>query len=224
MARVAVRFETLDVDDATLAALALIIGADERTRAACYRFARDRRRFIARRARLRLALGAHLGVAPQALVFAENAYGKPIVHGGPCFSLSHSGDRMMLAIGDEDVGCDLERIDEELDWAPIAASLFTPDECAALAAVPAPAGRRGFFACWTRKEAFVKALGLGLSYPLAAFDVSVGQRASLRAGGDGWAIVAPPCPPGFTAAIVARDDGAPLIIEPLADPVLAAAA
>ncbi len=224
MARVAVRFETLDVDDATLAALALIVDADERTRAACYRFARDRRRFIVRRARLRLALGAYLGVAPQALVFTENVYGKPILPGGPHFSLSHAGDRMMLAVSDDDVGCDLERLDDELDWRPIADGLFTPGECAALAALVAPTARRGFFACWTRKEAFVKALGLGLSYPLAAFDVSVGAQASLQSGGEGWAIAAPPAPPGFTAAIVARDDGTPLIIEPLADPLHAVAA
>jgi 4'-phosphopantetheinyl transferase len=224
VARVAVRFETLDVDDATLAALALVVDADERTRAACYRFARDRRRFIVRRARLRLALGACVGVAPQALVFTANAYGKPVLPGGPKFSLSHAGDRMMLAVGDDEVGCDLERLDDELDWRPIAEGLFTPGERAALAALSPPAGRRGFFACWTRKEAFVKALGLGLSYPLAAFDVSVGARASLRAGGEGWAIAAPPAPPGFTAALVARDDGTPLVIAPLADPALAAAA
>ncbi|CAN5525009.1 hypothetical protein BH10PSE14_BH10PSE14_19230 [soil metagenome] len=224
MARVAVRFEALDVDDATLAALALVVGADERTRAACYRFARDRRRFIARRARLRLALGAWVGVAPQALVFTANDYGKPILPGGPQFSLSHAGDRMMLAVSDDEVGCDLERIDDELDWRPIADGLFTPAERAALAALAPPAGRRGFFACWTRKEAFVKALGLGLSYPLAAFDVSVGARARLQSGGEGWAIAAPPAPPGFTAALVARDDGTPLVIEPLADPLHAVAA
>jgi 4'-phosphopantetheinyl transferase len=224
VARVAVRFETLDVDDATLAALALIVDADERTRAACYRFARDRRRFIVRRARLRLALGAYLGVAPQALVFTEKVYGQPLLPGGPHFSLSHAGDRMMLAVSDDDVGCDLERLDDELDWRPIADGLFTPGECAALAALVAPTARRGFFACWTRKEAFVKALGLGLSYPLAAFDVSVGAQASLQSGGEGWAIAAPPAPPGFTAAIVARDDGTPLIIEPLADPLHAVAA
>jgi len=223
VARVAVCFEPLDVDEAMLAALAAVIGADERAHADRFRFARDRRRFIARRARLRQLLGAWVGRAPDALRFGENSHGKPILADGPCFSLSHSADMMMLAIGDVAVGCDVERIDPALDWPPLAETFFTATERAALAALPPEAARRAFFACWARKEAFVKALGLGLSWPLDAFDVSVGATPALLSGGAGWAIAAAPDVPGFATAIVAHDDGTPLIITPPVDPARAAA-
>ncbi len=220
MARAWVQFERLDVDDTALTA---IIGADERARADRIRFPRDRRRFVVRRARLRQLLGAWVGRAPEALTFTANSHGKPILADGPPFSLSHSADMMMLAIGDAEVGCDIERIDPVLDWPPLAETFFTTTERDALAALPPEAARRAFFACWARKEAYVKALGLGLSYPLDAFDVSVGLRASLQSGGDGWAIATAPAPAGFATAIVARDNGTPLIIEPLMDRVRAAA-
>lgn len=213
MARVAVAFETLDVDDATLAALTLLLGADECARADRFRFARDRRRFVVRRARLRQLLGAEIGRAPQALTFGENSHGKPVLEGGPPFSLSHSAETMMLAIGDADIGCDIEWIDPALDWPPLAATFFTATERAALAALPPEPARRAFFACWARKEAFVKALGLGLSYPLDAFDVSVGASAELLSGGEGWATGAGPAVPGYATAVVARDDGRPLDIS-----------
>ncbi|MDB5673907.1 MAG: hypothetical protein JWM65_889 [Sphingomonas bacterium] len=209
MARVAVHVETLAVDDVTLAHL---LGADERARADRFRFPRDRRRFVVRRARLRQLLGSWVDRAPETLVFSENSHGKPILAGGPPFGLSHSADMMMLAIGDADVGCDLEWIDPALDWPPLAETFFTPTERAALTALPPEAARHAFFACWARKEAFVKALGLGLSYPLDAFDVSVGGAAELLPGGEGWAIGAAPAIPGFATAIVARDDRKPLAI------------
>jgi len=170
-----------------------------------------------------VCMGAEVVGVLDALRFGENSHGKPILADGPCFSLSHSADMMMLAIGDAAIGCDVERIDPALDWPPLAETFFTATERAALAALPPEAARRAFFACWARKEAFVKALGLGLSWPLDAFDVSVGATPALLSGGAGWAIAAAPDVPGFATAIVAHDDGTPLIILPLADPLRAAA-
>jgi 4'-phosphopantetheinyl transferase len=193
-------------------ALTAIIGADERARADRFRFPRDRRRFVVRRARLRQMLGAWVDRAPEALTFTENSHGKPILVDGPHFSLSHSADMMMLAIGDAEVGCDIERIDPALDWPPLAETFFTTTERAALAALPPEAARRAFFACWARKEAFVKALGLGLSYPLDAFDVSVEAQAELLSGGDGWVMTTGPALAGYATAIVACDDGEPLTV------------
>lgn len=215
MARVAVRFETLDVGDAALAALEPLLDAGERARADRFHFARDRGRFVARRARLRQWLAAVVGRAPATLCFASNDHGKPRLIDGPPFSLSHSAGTMLLAIGSDEVGCDIERIDDALDWVPLAENFFTVGERAALGALPPAAARRAFFACWARKEAFVKALGLGLSYPLDAFDVSVGETAALLAGGAGWAMARGPAVAGFATAIVARDDGAPLVVVPL---------
>ncbi|MES2043760.1 MAG: 4'-phosphopantetheinyl transferase superfamily protein [Pseudomonadota bacterium] len=215
MARAWVQHDRLDVDAGELAALTGLLGADERARADRFRFARDRRRFIVRRARLRQWLGAWVGRAPEALTFAENSHGKPFLVDGPPFSLSHSAEMMMLAIGDADVGCDIERIDPALDWQPLAEAFFTGAECTALAVLPPDAGRRAFFACWARKEAFVKALGLGLSYPLDAFDVSVGASAALLSGGAGWTIAAGVGLCGYSTALVARDDAGQLVVQPM---------
>jgi len=220
VARVAVHVETLAVD---AAALAHLLGDDERARADRFRFPRDRRRFVVRRARLRQLLGAWVGRAPEALTFTENSHGKPILADGPPFSLSHSADMMILAIGDAEVGCDLEWIDPALDWSPLAETFFTTTERNALAALPPEAARRAFFACWARKEAFVKALGLGLSYPLDAFDVSVNAAPAVLSGGEGWAIGEAPAIPGYAAAIVAGDDTAPLVVTPMVNPQRAAA-
>ena len=223
MARVAVHFETLEVDAATITALTAIVGPEERARADRFHFARDRHRFLARRARLRQLLGAWVGRAPETLRFTENSHGKPILADGPAFSLSHSAGMMMLAVGDVDVGCDIEWIDDALDWAPLAETLFTTGECAALAALAPEAARRAFFAVWARKEAFVKALGLGLSYPLDAFDVSVGEVPRLVSGGAGWVTAPGPAVPGFATALVARDSGEALAVTSLKDwPRLAA--
>jgi len=111
---------------------------------------------------------------------------------------------------------------------PATCTLFsnasTPNtERAALSALPPEAARRAFFACWARKEAFVKALGLGLSYPLDAFDVSVGAQPELLSGGEGWAIGDAPDIPGYATAIVAGDDTAPLVVMPMVNPQRAAA-
>lgn len=215
MARAWVQYDRLDVDAGELAALTAVIGEDERARADRFRFARDRRRFIVRRARLRQWLGGWVGRAPEALTFAENSHGKPLLVDGPPFSLSHSAEMMLLAIGDAEIGCDVEWIDPALDWQPLAATFFTRAERAALAALPPDAARRAFFACWARKEAFVKALGLGLSWPLDAFDVSVGAEAELLSGGEGWTMAAGVGLCGYSTALVARDDAGQLVVQPI---------
>ena len=207
MVHVSVRIGSLDVEEAELARLSGIVDDAERERAARFRFARDRRRFIVRRGRLREWLGERVGSAPEQLRFSAGSHGKPALSdGGPCFSLSHSGERMMLAIADVEIGCDLERIDEKLEWQSIADRFFTRAECARLASAPAGEGRIGFFDCWARKEAFVKGLGLGLSYPLDAFEVSIGSDARVLAGGDGWSMLGRPWITGHASAIVAKAD------------------
>jgi len=205
MAVVEVHVGTLDVEEAELSHFAALIDAEERARAERFRFERDRRRFIVRRGWLRTLLGRHVGKAPERLVFTFGAYGKPELPGGLYFSQSHSGDRMMIALSDIDIGCDIERIDETMDWHPIAESLFAPAEREALSALPEAEGRHAFFQCWARKEAFVKALGHGLSYPLEAFTVSVTPEARLVSGGEAWSIAAVSPGPGYAGAVVVRD-------------------
>ncbi|TPG22285.1 4'-phosphopantetheinyl transferase superfamily protein [Sphingomonas koreensis] len=213
MPRVELRIGALDLDADEVATLAALLDDAERDRAARFRFDRDRRRFVVRRARLRLWLGDLMAQAPGRVQFTTNAYGKPQVIDGPRFSLSHSRELMLLATSDTEIGCDVEAIDDALDWRPLADSLFAPAERAALAALPAPDARRGFFDCWARKEAFVKAIGQGLSYPLTDFTVSVGAEAALAAPEPGWSIAAVEVAPGYAAAVVARG-GAVTIVRP----------
>jgi 4'-phosphopantetheinyl transferase len=213
VAEVAVTFAPLDLEADAVQQCWDVLDEAERARAARFRFARDHRRFVVRRATLRRLLAAHSGGPPEALRFEENGFGKPRLPDGPHFSASHSGERMMLAIADVEVGADIERIDPDLAWRPLAGGLFETREREALAALPEAAASTAFFHCWARKEAFVKALGLGLSYPLDAFAVSVSDQAVLQAGGEGWAIAALEGAAGYAAAVVARDDGRPLVIR-----------
>ncbi|MEO5866158.1 MAG: 4'-phosphopantetheinyl transferase superfamily protein [Sphingomonas sp.] len=214
MATVAVHFASLAASSSELEVFARVIDDQERARAARFRFANDRRRYIVRRAKLRQSLAILTGAAPEALRFYVSAHGKPELPHGPRFSLSHSADRMMLATADVDIGCDIERVDPAIDWRPLAEGLFAPAERRSLAGLPKAAAHDAFFACWARKEAFVKAIGLGLSYPLDAFAVSVTQAAELISGGTGWAISASDAPTGYAAAVVARDDGQPFVLQP----------
>jgi len=185
--RINLHTATLDARADDLARLAPLLDDEEHRRAARFRFDRDRRRFVVRRARLREILGDRTGVAPARLRFETGLNGKPRLRGEPChFSASHSGERLLVAIGDEELGCDIERIVPDFDWQPIAGRFFTMTEQRAL--LSTPDGLHGFFRCWTRKEAFVKGLGLGLSYPLDAFDVSIGDAAELLSGGQGWSL------------------------------------
>lgn len=198
----AVRFDRLDVAPQEEARLAALLDAHERERAARFRFARDRRRFVVRRGRTREWLAEATGGDASGLRFDASAHGKPFLPGGPHFSLSHSGEAMMLAIGDVELGCDVEAIDPALDWPPLARTFFSAAENEALAALGGEAARLAFFACWSRKEAFVKALGRGLSYPLDAFTVAVGDRQAILSGGDGWAAADVQAPPDYRAALV----------------------
>jgi 4'-phosphopantetheinyl transferase len=103
-----------------------------------------------------------------------------------------------------EVGCDIEWRDPDLACPAVADRLFSPDERTALASLSGTAWVEGFFNCWTRKEAYVKALGLGLSYPLHAFSVSVapGEPARLIDANPGWSLSSFEPASGYQAALV----------------------
>lgn len=186
-ARVAV-FD-LDADDADPATL----DPEERRRADAFRHAIDRRRFIGARVQVRALLARELGCAPAAVRIATDDHGKPFLPDAPrlAFNLSHSRGVALCAIADGvPLGCDIEYRDPALACPKVAARLFAPAEVAALMALPADQWVAGFFNVWTRKEAFVKGLGLGLSYPLDAFTVSVASETTPRldAVQTGWSL------------------------------------
>jgi 4'-phosphopantetheinyl transferase len=156
-------------------ALADLLTEEERRRVARFLRSEDRRRAVVSRGVLRLLLGQCHAGAPRTLEFAATEHGKPALRGaGPEFNVSHSGDWVLIALsGAGPVGVDVEQIRQVHDLEAIAERYFAPAEARAIRAL-APAERtEAFFTCWTRKEAFVKAMGLGLQAPLDRFTVSL---------------------------------------------------
>jgi 4'-phosphopantetheinyl transferase len=132
-------------------------------------------------------LASYLENTPASVRFSYNDFGKPCL-ADPArsnrlgFNLSHSGELIRIAVAiDRDVGIDVEVVDDSVLIDSVAKRFFSPGEIARLEALPESLRRAGFFSCWTRKEAYVKARGKGLSLPLASFDVSVesGSAATL---------------------------------------------
>lgn len=167
---------------------------------------------------LREILGYCTGADPGDLRFGCNAFGKPFLKGiarqeSPCFNLSHSGELLLVAVAlGREVGIDLERLRGGLDFRSLAQRFFSKRETSSLLALPADRRKEAFFACWTRKEACVKAFGRGLAFPLEQFDVSVhpDRAAKLLAIRGGqlphrrWRLADLPAPPGYAAALAAE--------------------
>ena len=162
-----------------------LLSSDERERAARFHFERDRQHYCAARALLRTLLGAYLEAAPQELSFQYSDKGKPGLASryrgcGVAFNVSHSGDFALLGFTRRsDIGVDIEQIRDDFDTAAIARRFFSAREQDQLSRLPADQQHHAFFRCWTRKEAFIKALGEGLSHPLSQFDVSLDTSAQV---------------------------------------------
>ncbi len=163
------------------AMLAGLLSTDERERAARFIHDRHRNRYIVAHGAMRCILGETLGRAPGDLVFASNAWGKPELTeaGAPFINLSHTENLGALAIGWRcPIGVDVEQVRPvEQD---VARHSFSPAELAELSRLPQRDWLQGFYRCWTRKEAVIKALGLGLAQPLDAFDVTLAPDAPPR--------------------------------------------
>ena len=164
-----------------------ILSDDERRRAAQFHFERGRRHFVRARGALRMLLGDYLRIAPESISFDYNRYGKPSLNGvegeqGVKFNVSHSRGRALIAITKVgEVGVDIEYIRPDVEYDGIAARYFSAHEAATLRALPTALRHQAFFDCWTRKEAFIKAVGEGLSLSLQSFDVTLapGEPAAL---------------------------------------------
>ena len=155
-----------------------ILSADEIARASRFHFDKDRIHFIQCRSALRTLLGIYLRTPPAGIHFEYLASGKPqlVAAQNQCalqFNVSHSGNLALIAIGSEHkLGVDIEKMRPDVDTAALAERFFSVRERAELRALPDDLRAHGFFACWTRKEAFLKATGDGLSFPLADFSVT----------------------------------------------------
>ena len=208
----------LEASQAWLDRLNPVLSDEERVRAARFHFLRDRTHFTLTRGLLRVLLAGYLQRPAFDLVLRIGAHGKPFLDsvgtGGSesalHFNVSHSGGRALLAFCREgEVGVDVERIRDSLEGERLAERFFSPREVAELQALPPEQVEAAFFRCWTRKEAYVKARGIGLSLGLDTFAVSFrpGDPARLVWSGEGdqelhrWRLWDLPAPPRYFAAL-----------------------
>jgi 4'-phosphopantetheinyl transferase len=205
----------LDAAPDEIDALRAWLSPDERARADRFHVERARDRFVVARGRARQLLGALSGRPPAAVRFVVAPGGKPGLEegGGLRFSLAHSADLLLCAFTlDREVGVDVERVRDDLDHDAIARRFFGAPEVRSLAALPPATARDAFFACWTRKEAVVKATGEGLARPLDSFVVSVDPaHAALLSADDPalgcpeeWSLLPVPLPPGYHGTVAVR--------------------
>lgn len=153
-----------------------LLSPDEAARAARFCFPHLQVSYVIAHGVLRSLLSKYLDAPPARIAFSYNQQGKPRITPAGClqFNLSHSGALAACAVAaDCDIGVDVEQIRQMPDLFDIARRFFSPEECSDLAVVPIEQRGLAFFNCWTRKEAFIKAVGGGLSIPLDSFRVSL---------------------------------------------------
>ena len=193
----------LSVDSRAVARHEHTLSEDERKRAGEFRFQHDATRYVVAHGALREILARYVRREARDLAFSATPSGKPVLVSsgagtGIWFNLAHSADIALLAVSREgEVGIDVERLNPDLDLPAIARRCFSPGELKRLAADPPSLYVENFFTFWTRKEAYVKARGEGLSAPLTEIDVSASPALP---GGD-WVVRDIPVPPDYKGAI-----------------------
>ena len=196
-----------------------LLSQEERERAARYRVERPRTDFIVTRGTLRSLVAGYLGMAPHEMSFGYSQYGKPHID-GPFdlrFNVSHTDGLALLGfVRTRAIGVDVEKITPSPDARKLAERFFSVRERESLGNLSGDELRAAFFRCWTRKEAYVKARGEGLSLPLHQFDVSVAadeSHALLATRPDSseagrWILRDLPAESGYAAALaVAETNG-----------------
>ncbi len=178
---------SLEQPEAVCRKLQATLSADEFERAARFQFEKHRRRFVVARGVLRDILGRYLGVAATGITFEYEAHGKPKLASvnhpeNFSFNLSHAEELALCAVvRGHALGVDVEHVHPISDAEQIARRFFSEREAEQFCALPQEHRQIAFFNCWTRKEAFIKALGEGLSHPLNRFEVAFlpGELAAL---------------------------------------------
>ncbi|HYZ16695.1 MAG TPA: 4'-phosphopantetheinyl transferase superfamily protein [Candidatus Acidoferrum sp.] len=195
---------------------AALLDADELQRAARFRFPVDRTRYVLAHGVLRLTLARYVDRDPRALTFERGQFGKPSLSGPLSgaveFNLSHSDERVLVAVARRPVGVDVERRSERTECERVAEFVFSQAEQDELTSLPSEQRRSAFFAAWARKEAYIKATGYGLAYGLDTFDVSLARLPRVladRRAPDGahWTLRDVDAGAGYAAAVVAAGSG-----------------
>jgi len=208
----------LDLPDRSIQQLNQILSTDERMRAERFHFEKDKKKFVIGVGILRAMLSPYVGVEPKELRFIHGKRGKPMLddvfaNGSIQFNMSHSEGLALYGFTrDHEIGVDIEFVRDIPEMDKIAEQFFSIKENDVFRSLPDSKKKEAFFNCWTRKEAFVKAIGDGLYQGLDKFDVALipGEPARLlRIGGDSkiasrWLIQDLKPAPGFTAAFAAE--------------------
>jgi 4'-phosphopantetheinyl transferase len=153
------------------------LSEQEKQRAACFIRQKDRQRYCFSHGMLRTVLAYYLSVDPQRIVFKNNSYGKPslwhaVTQPDICFNMAHSENMVAVAVTCRaSVGIDVEFIRELQDAHQIVTRNFSPEEQRYITGSAEKEFKDRFFTCWTLKEAFIKAIGMGLSHPLKTFNI-----------------------------------------------------
>lgn len=205
---------TLDVPSRDVAAARTRLCREEYDRADRFAFERDRNRYIVARATLRELLAERLGTTSEAVDFTYGLYGKPGLAGEDLrFNVSHSEGIAVFAFTQgREIGIDIEAVVDMDDMDDVANHCFSDRETNSFRRLKDSDKTLGFFNCWTRKEAFVKALGDGLQYPLDSFDVTLtpGEPAEIQRIGDrdgrncGWQLYSFEPAHGFVGAVAVQ--------------------
>jgi 4'-phosphopantetheinyl transferase len=179
---------SLDQHSDVVRTLETLLSDDERDRRDRFHFDRDRTRYVVGRGLLRALLGRYLGEEPAGLEFRYSRYRKPsLAEGGPHFNLAHSGSTAFYAFSPAfEVGIDVELVQVENADERVARRFFSSVEVQTLMALPEAARTHAFFSCWTRKEAFLKARGDGLTLALDSFDVTLAPGEPAMLLRTGW--------------------------------------
>ena len=215
-AQVDVWLADLEPGKTVVESYASTLTTDERARAGRFHFPRDAAHWIVARGTLRAILSNRLRIEPRDVRFVYGEHGKPelaepFAGSGLRFNLSHSGGLALCAVVRHcRVGVDIERFRPVPDLEAIAERTFSPRERETLRQLPPELRDEGFFNCWTRKEAYIKAIGKGLAHPLDRFSVSLapGAPARLEAVDDdpweaeAWTLEAFVPSAGYAAALV----------------------
>ena len=160
-------------DKETISVLNTLLAQEEKERAKGYHFTKDRERFIFARGHLRILLGRYLGIAPAEVKFLFNEYKKPSVQAidrnrAIQFNVAHSADLSLVGVTfRQEIGVDVEYVNPDFSFDEILRQFFSGQEAARINAQPEVQRRETFYRLWTLKEAYLKALGIGLSQSLS---------------------------------------------------------
>lgn len=199
------------VSESVFANCSSLLSEDEQQRASRFRFQRDVRRFVVARGSARSILSGYTRTPAHQLRFAYSEHGKPSLAQNEVdvrFNLSHAGDRALLGVTlGRDIGVDLEVIRHDVEHRKLAERFFSAQEHRQLSLLSPPEGLRAFYRCWTSKEAFLKAQGLGLTRSLDSFDVDLSSGPARLAAtrpdpgeAERWQLLEIEAAPGYAAA------------------------